>query len=243
MMDVFHILKNRTGVELEHPLISDLHRHLVINADFTAAEKVLQTAYQRNVYKPYLDSVKYTPIWRQIQASNEDGEAPCARGGHQMCIDVQGRMIYILGGWDGKQDLSDFWSYDIRENRWSLLSMDTQMQGGPSPRSCHKICFDPISRSIFVLGRYVESPPNSGQTLESDFYRYYIEFDQWVKINENTSNAGGPELIYDHQMCVDPEGEALYVFGGRTVTGDTNIQNYSGFYSFSIKTNQWELVR
>ncbi|KAL9540450.1 hypothetical protein MBANPS3_009668 [Mucor bainieri] len=243
MMDVFHILKNRTGVELEHPLISELHRHLVVDANFTAAEKVLDTAYQRNMYHPYSDSVTYTPTWRQIQASDDDGEAPCARGGHQMCIDVQDRMIYILGGWDGRRDLSDFWCYDIRENRWALLSTDTQMQGGPSPRSCHKICFDPVSRSIFVLGRYVESPPSASQTLESDFYRYYIEFDQWVKVNENTSEAGGPELIYDHQMCVDPEGEMLYVFGGRTVTGDTNVQNYSGLYSFNIKTSHWELVR
>ncbi|KAI8639074.1 Muskelin N-terminus-domain-containing protein [Parasitella parasitica] len=243
MMDVFHILKNRTGVELEHPLVSDLHRCLVVDADFIAAEQVLHTVYQRNMYKPYTDSVKYAPIWRQIQASNEDGEAPCARGGHQMCIDVQDRMIYILGGWDGKHDLSDFWCYDIRENRWSLLSIDTRMQGGPSPRSCHKICFDPVSRSIFVLGRYVESPAYAGQTLESDFYRYYIEFDQWVKINESTAEAGGPELVYDHQMCIDPDGEMLYVFGGRTVTGDTAIQNYSGFYSFNIKTNHWKLVR
>jgi hypothetical protein len=59
-------------------------------------------------------------------------------------------------------------------------------QGGPSPRSCHKICFDPVSKSIFVLGRYVESQAASGQSLESDFYRYYVEFDQWIKINDNT---------------------------------------------------------
>ncbi|CEP17136.1 hypothetical protein [Parasitella parasitica] len=221
MMDVFHILRNRTGVELEHPLISDLHRCLVVDANFTAAEQVLHTVYQRNMYKPYSDSVKYTPIWKQIQASNEDGEAPCARGGHQMCIDVQDRMIYILGGWDGKQDLSDFWCYNILENRWSLLSIDTRIQGGPSPRSCHKICFDPASRSIFVLGRYVESPPSAGQTLDSDFYRYYIESNQWLKINESTSKAGGPELIYDHQMCIDPEVDSTPSISGRA-TGSLN---------------------
>lgn len=50
-------------------------------------------------------------------------------------------------------------------------------------------------------------------------------------------------MIFDHQICVDPEGETLYVFGGRTVNGDTNIQNYSGLYSYNIKLNQWKLVR
>lgn len=71
-------------------------------------------------------------------------------------------------------------------------------QGGPSPRSCHKICFDPISKSIFVLGRYVESPTAPGQTLESDFYRYYVEFDQWVKINDHT--AVSCLLLYDKMI-------------------------------------------
>jgi hypothetical protein len=127
MMDVFYILKNRTGIELEHPLLSELHRHLVLDANFSAAENVLQQAHQRNIYKPYTESTQYTPIWRQIQAQSEDGEAPSARGGHQMCIDIEGRMIYVLGGWDGKRDLSDFWRFDIRTSKWRILSMDTQL--------------------------------------------------------------------------------------------------------------------
>lgn len=127
MMDVFHILKNRTGVELEHPLISELHGHLVIHANFSSAEKILQQAHQNNIYTPYSESATYTPHWRQIHATSEDGDAPSARGGHQMCIDEEDRMIYVLGGWDGKQDLSDFWCFDIRENRWHLLSSDTQL--------------------------------------------------------------------------------------------------------------------
>ncbi|GAA5807665.1 hypothetical protein MFLAVUS_001036 [Mucor flavus] len=237
MMDVFHILKTKTGVELEHPLLSDLHNHLVIDANFGAAEQVLNQAHKREIYKPYSESSPYTPFWKQI----ETDDSPSARGGHQMCINVQDRLIYVFGGWDGKRDLADFWCFDIEEGKWHLISLDTQLQGGPTPRSCHKVCFDPASKSIFVLGRYVESP--AGQSLESDFYRYYVEFDQWIKINDHTALEGGPELIFDHQMCVDSEGETLYVFGGRTVNGDTNIQNYSGLYAYNIKLNHWKLVR
>ncbi|KAI8047936.1 Muskelin N-terminus-domain-containing protein [Thamnidium elegans] len=237
MMDVFHILKTKTGVELEHPLLSDLHNHLVIDANFGAAEQVLNQAHKREIYKPYSESSPYTPFWKKI----ETDDSPSARGGHQMCINVQDRLIYVFGGWDGKRDLADFWCFDIEEGKWHLISLDTQLQGGPTPRSCHKVCFDPASKSIFVLGRYVESP--AGQSLESDFYRYYVEFDQWIKINNHTALEGGPELIFDHQMCVDSEGETLYVFGGRTVNGDTNIQNYSGLYAYNIKLNHWKLVR
>lgn len=123
MMDVFYILKNKTGVELEHPLLSDLHKHLVMDADFSAAETVLQQAHLRNIYKPYSESAKYTPFWKQIELD----DSPSARGGHQMCIDVDDRMIYVLGGWNGKKDLADFWCFDINENRWHLLSLDTQL--------------------------------------------------------------------------------------------------------------------
>ena len=59
-------------------------------------------------------------------------------------------------------------------------------QGGPSPRSCHKICFDPDTKSIFVLGRFIESSVAMTTNLESDFYRYFVEYDQWVKISDNT---------------------------------------------------------
>ncbi|KAI8047413.1 Muskelin N-terminus-domain-containing protein [Gilbertella persicaria] len=228
MMDTFYFIKDKTGVELEHPLLSQLHQYLVVETDFEAAERVLQLAHHEcEIYRTYSDNATYKPIWRQLKPQEKQAPVPMPRGGHQMCIDVDHQMIYILGGWDGKEDLSDFWSYDIQQNQWKLLSEDTQIQGGPGPRSCHK--------SIFVLGRYVESSQatNAAESLCSDFYR----------ITNHTACEGGPELIFDHQMCVDPSGETLYVFGGRTVNGDTTVQNYSGLYAYHIKSNQWKLVR
>ncbi|KAG0338303.1 Muskelin 1, intracellular mediator containing kelch motif [Podila horticola] len=53
----------------------------------------------------------------------------------------------------------------------------------------------------------------------------------------------GPELIYDHQMCLDPLSQTLYVFGGRVVQLDNEIQHYSGLYSYHIPTNFWKLLR
>lgn len=123
MMDVFDMLKNRTGVELEHPLLSDLHKHLVMDANFSAAEQVLQQAHKRDIYKPYSESSSYIPFWSQI----ETDDYPSARGGHQMCINVEDGMIYVFGGWDGKRDLADFWCFDMVEERWHMLSIDTQL--------------------------------------------------------------------------------------------------------------------
>ena len=43
-----------------------------------------------------------------------------------MCIDVQAETIYMFGGWDGNQDLSDLWSYDIRTKQWTCLCAKTE---------------------------------------------------------------------------------------------------------------------
>jgi hypothetical protein len=56
-----------------------------------------------------------------------DGDAPCARGGHQICLDPENEKIYLYGGWDGQRELSDFWCYNIKTSRWKLLTTDTSM--------------------------------------------------------------------------------------------------------------------
>lgn len=127
MMDVFHALQKRTNIELEHQFLSDLHRYLVVESDFEAAEDVLRKAHQRQVYQSYCDDAKYVHSWKQIQVNQKDNEVPSPRGGHQMCIDAQNRKIYVFGGWDGKQDLADFWSYDLRLEKWELISANTQL--------------------------------------------------------------------------------------------------------------------
>jgi hypothetical protein len=54
------------------------------------------------------------------------------------------------------------------------------------------MCFDPIRKSIYVLGRYIESKPTATVSTEpkpiheSEFYQYFTELDRWIKISENT---------------------------------------------------------
>ena len=53
---------------------------------------------------------------------------PCARGGHQLCLDVNAQLIYLFGGWDGMQELSDFWVFNVNGKYWKCLSRDTTEQ-------------------------------------------------------------------------------------------------------------------
>lgn len=41
--------------------------------------------------------------------------------------------VYLFGGWDGTQDLADFWAYSVQENQWACISRDTEKEvRGPS---------------------------------------------------------------------------------------------------------------
>ncbi|KAI9308276.1 hypothetical protein BJ944DRAFT_246727 [Cunninghamella echinulata] len=242
MMNVFNMIKEGTGIEIEHPLITALHTELVIKGDFEKTEHILEQLYQQRIFEDYSKNSSYKANWRRLWATNLDGDSPSPRGGHQMCLDQEGRRIYLLGGWDGYQDLSDFWCYDIQKEQWKLLSNDTLKNGGPSPRSCHKIGFDSKSRSIFVLGKYVECHSVPESHLEPDFYRYYCDEDKWEKISHNTVQEGGPGLIFDHQMCIDTENEMIYIFGGRCVSYDISRHVYSGLYTYHIPNNTWKLL-
>ncbi|PIK57248.1 putative muskelin isoform X2, partial [Apostichopus japonicus] len=174
------------------------------------------------------------------------------RGGHQMCIDPDAEMLYLLGGWDGKSDLGDFWSYDINSNRWNCISADSSKEDGPSPRSCFKLCIDTNKKQIYTLGRYMDSNMRKLIPLKSDFYVYDIEANKWTLICDDTASYGGPRLIFDHQMCMDPVNSVIYVFGGRilfsgpsdSLTDERPTEgSFSGLYSYHIPTNTWTLLR
>lgn len=171
--------------------------------------------------------------------------------------------IYLFGGWDGVQDLNDLWSYSVTNNTWTLLSKDTEEEGGPSPRSCHKMCLDQDHRQLFCLGRYLDSQHRQAGNLKSDLFMFDIEQRKWHLICEDTSAVGGPKLIFDHQMCLDAEKRTIYVFGGRILsptpgysderlaiasgTGVTQAflsePQFSGLYAYHIPTSTWRLLR
>ena len=74
------------------------------------------------------------------------------RGGHQMCIDVQGEIIYMFGGWDGNQDLADLWAYNIPMKQWMCLCAKTDENVSASLQQVFSICIYCI---VALFGAYV----------------------------------------------------------------------------------------
>lgn len=154
LLTPFREVLSRSGVQLEHPLIAQLHESVVLQGDWTRSEQLLQRLASANLFDSYVQSCQPYAEWTRLSATDVYGDTPPARGGHAMCIDPINEMIYILGGWDGKKSLDDFWVYSIQEEKWILLSHSTtQEPNAPGARSCHKMVFDTKTGSIYVFGR------------------------------------------------------------------------------------------
>lgn len=253
LMIPFEMIQKETGIKLEDDMLTDLHRKLVQDGDFAGVEAILRKACESGMFAEYIRESPYKPQWTRIFAKDDNGDSPTMRGGHQMTIDLENRLIYLIGGWDGTKDLSDFWVFDCANEKWHCLSQDTSKDGGPGPRSCHKICFDQTSRRIYLLGKYIDLQSRANVAADSDFYSYNCITNKWSKLSDNTFLEGGPELIYDHQMCIDTARRMMYVFGGKiipnpavgtnVVQGNSPETSYSGLYSYDLTTGLWKLLR
>ncbi|KAK7101686.1 muskelin-like [Littorina saxatilis] len=249
-MEAFQELSKKTKVSLEHPLLTELHDSLVLRGEYEKCEDVVRRACQEGLFDQYISQQDYKPIWTPIQPVSNNKEPhsdtrPGMRGGHQMCIDVNSETIYLFGGWDGNVDLADFWAYHVPTHEWSCLSKNAEEDGGPSARSCHKMCLDPERKQIFALGRYLDPSMRSATILKCDFYMYDIMSERWTLITDDTHSMGGPQLIFDHQMAIDTDQQTIYIFGGRVLASPTEAernnqdQQFSGLFSFHVPTNTW----
>lgn len=252
--EAFDSLSKQTNVVLEHPIVTELHKLLVDNANFRGCEDLITQASNEGMFDQYITQQDYRPEWTPIQAVSSKNLAseirPGMRGGHQMCMDIISETIYMFGGWDGNHDLADLWSYHIPSHTWSCISRDTEKDGGPSARSCHKMCMDYERKQIFTLGRYLDPKLRTASHLKCDFHMYDIQSQQWTFITEDAASMGGPRLIFDHQMAIDVDHQTIYVFGGRVLVSPSGNQSdkspdpiFSGLFSFHIPSNTWTLLK
>lgn len=151
-------LQERSGVRLEHPLVSELYETLVLRGDWAASEAQLKSVSAADLFSEFIHSCTPRTRWKRLRGTDANGDAPGQRGGHAMCMDVENGLIYLFGGYDGQRSLDDFWVYNVREGRWRLLSHSVvEEKNGPTPRACHKMVFDPRNGCIYVLGRLSDS--------------------------------------------------------------------------------------
>lgn len=193
-------MPSSSSLQLEHPAITELHKYLVQAGDFDKVEEFLASVAYPQLEQGFADSsasslfdsycettlptVQWTRLDSQPGTSTWDGDAPSARGGHQLVL-VEGKAynkgntpgldehtspgsyLYLYGGWNGVTELSDLWRFDLQQQRWELLSSDSSQDlaigadgaqiFGPDARSCHQMVVDQETGEIYMLGRFVDA--------------------------------------------------------------------------------------
>jgi len=111
-----------------------------------------------------------------------------------------GNKIYIFGGWNGKEYLSDFHTIDLDSGNIELIDMESS----PSPRST-PLVYHSKSR-IIVWGGFNGKYPN-------DLKYYDLTTKTWITISQQISGRTG----FSHVEYNDK----LYIFGGSRIAGMT----------------------
>ena len=262
--DSFEQLQKRTKIDLEAPVLTQLHTALVSDGNFVESERIVLECAKKGHMAEHIAELPCTAKWQLLGKAGhgalERETFPVARGGHQMCIDSKAQIIYLFGGYQGKSDLNDFWEYHIAENRWQEISRDTRAQGGPSPRSCHNICINEELGHIYIIGRFFDEEESSSRSARAtgDFYRYNIAEGTWTVLSMDTVSDGGPSLVMEAQMCVSKKSNKLYVFGGKLAGGGGGggasgsrdgssgggvVDGFGGLYEYDCTASTWKLLR
>ena len=71
-MDAFKLLEKQSGVQLEHPILSQLYDKLIDSGDFDAVEKLIELSSEQNLFNDYIQQCKYVPHWTRIFPSPGD---------------------------------------------------------------------------------------------------------------------------------------------------------------------------
>ncbi|KAJ6625829.1 Muskelin N-terminus-domain-containing protein [Mycena sp. CBHHK59/15] len=252
----YNVILTRCGLQVEDPLVTELHESVVLQGNWSKAEETIQRMSQTDLFDEYRNSGQCHSVWRRLHGKDPNGDVPSRRGGHAMCIDHIGGTIYLFGGWNGQSSLDDFWAYDIKQEKWRVLSYHTSTdKDAPAARSCHKMVFDTKTGNIYVLGRLsdadaarLDMAKSAGETVVPgpkvgcEFYRYHTrgsEAGQWEFLSRDPQMSHDPPLIYDHQMVIDCEAQILYVYGGRVIDGDVAYPKYAGLYSYNVRLSKW----
>ena len=163
-----------------------------------------------------------------------------------MVFDTKTRQIFILGRYlerglrDRAQNIKVSWLVKLQINLMEKSDISGDGTGKKNLPKTREMKFTMLTSSRYLIFNL----------LQSDFFKYDIDANQWTMITDDTSTKGGPMLIFDHQMCIDTDTQTIYVFGGQSLflsmtDGPVSITEkmYSGLYEYHIPSNTWKKKR
>lgn len=160
------------------------------------------------------------PAWQAIEVV----PAPAARHDASMVAAVGSGQIFLFGGRNADDCLSDLWTFSPQRKRWEALSPG----GGPAARSGAGLAWDPDSKRLILFGGYCHD--GLGATHFFGDLWFYSRSDGWTR--EFISGGPGPRAW--HAMRVR-QGR-LVVFGG---TADAPGHHRNDVWELDLEKLHW----
>lgn len=123
---------------------------------------------------------------------------------------VSGNMIWIHGGYDGKNILSDVLSFDVTTNEWRKHNQS--VTEGPRPIQRHKMIVSPDHKELILL-----AASKKGNFL-TPFRLKGIQKDEWEGLrwsNQNEQNLSGEKILPRSDYSLTSFGSTAILYGGR----------------------------
>ena len=180
--------------------------------------------------------------WELLSSDTSKDNGPSPRSCFRMVVDNLLGVIYFLGRYVDRRNReckADFYSYSIEARKWSLISPNTELDGGPPLTYDHQICFDSKLKILFCFGgRVVRSTGdvpleelrsrNIRVKKYSGLFKWSALANQWTFIRDglpNTMSRAG------HGMIINDDQSKLFVLGGTRSKTEMN-----DFVEFDILT-------
>ncbi|KAH0793812.1 Kelch motif family protein [Histomonas meleagridis] len=138
----------------------------------------------------------------KILQQTENGEVwPCPR--RDSAMGFAKNKVYVYGGNDGTQDLSDFWCYDVRKKKW--INLDNEEGNIPGSGSGLQLTF---VNDYFLL---------SGGKTEFEVYKYVISANEWTKMPLQTKYKA-----LRHHSFIPKNDDSFLILGGVDLENHNN---------------------
>ncbi|CRH01323.1 conserved Plasmodium protein, unknown function [Plasmodium relictum] len=132
--------------------------------------------------------------------------------------------IYIFGGYKSKKRLSDFYKYNIIENKWIKINEENC----PSARENNPSFL--YKGKMYILGGY-----EGNRNWLNDFYSFDLNTEKWetVEVNEK-SKVNAPPALFGFALSIDESKGVLYLFGGYD-----GLTLHNQMYAYNIEKKKW----
>lgn len=160
------------------------------------------------------------PAWTLVSEAGAFDAPPAVRSCAAAWDPTAGRLI-VAGGWNGVTHDGGVRAFDPASGTWSVLCSATWCGEGPGPRRASQLSVDAARHRLLLVG-------GTDGTYRDDVWSLSLDDLTWSRMPSGPLARGG------HSMTIDPDGDALWLFGGTRPGTDLG-----DLWRFDLVTDTW----